>query len=176
MPRLSFLAVAAALLASGCDRSSAPTTPSGPQNRFVFTATLLPSNERPNPVTNAEASGSGSVTITMNTTRDANGVITAATMDFSATFNGFPPGTALTAAHIHSGDANTAGTVVVNLALSPGEVAFPNGSGSLAKNGVAVNPVDLANQILNNPAGFYFNVHTALNPGGVARGQLVRTQ
>ena len=35
---------------------------------------------------------------------------------------------------------------------------------------------DIANQILTNPAGYYFNVHSTLNPGGVARGQLVRTQ
>ena len=26
--------------------------------------------------------------------------------------------------------------------------------------------------ILNNPAGFYFNVHTTVNPGGAVRGQL----
>jgi hypothetical protein len=29
-------------------------------------------------------------------------------------------------------------------------------------------------QIVNNPAGFYFNVHSPANPGGVARGQLNR--
>jgi hypothetical protein len=29
------------------------------------------------------------------------------------------------------------------------------------------------NSIVANPAGFYFNVHTTLNPGGVVRGQLV---
>jgi hypothetical protein len=34
----------------------------------------------------------------------------------------------------------------------------------------------LEQTILNNPAGFYFNVHSTLNPGGVARGQLVRVQ
>jgi hypothetical protein len=37
-------------------------------------------------------------------------------------------------------------------------------------------PVDQANSILANPAGFYLNIHTAANPGGVARGQLTRTQ
>jgi hypothetical protein len=31
----------------------------------------------------------------------------------------------------------------------------------------------LINAILNNPAGYYFNVHTALNGGGAVRGQLV---
>ena len=28
--------------------------------------------------------------------------------------------------------------------------------------------------IVNNPAGFYFNVHSTLNGGGVVRGQLVK--
>jgi len=30
--------------------------------------------------------------------------------------------------------------------------------------------------VINNPAGFYFNVHSTLNAGGVARGTLVKTQ
>ena len=32
----------------------------------------------------------------------------------------------------------------------------------------------IAQQIVNNPAGYYFNVHTDLNKGGVMRGQLVK--
>jgi hypothetical protein len=55
---------------------------------------------------------------------------------------------------------------------SAGEVTFPNGSGSFVRTGFPVSPVDSANLIINNPAGYYFNVHSALNPGGVARGQL----
>ena len=31
-----------------------------------------------------------------------------------------------------------------------------------------------ATNIVANPAGFYFNVHTAINPGGAVRGQLVK--
>jgi len=33
-------------------------------------------------------------------------------------------------------------------------------------------PADKAAAILNDPTGFYFNVHTALNPNGAIRGQL----
>jgi hypothetical protein len=36
--------------------------------------------------------------------------------------------------------------------------------------------VAVFNAIINNPSGFYFNVHSTLNPGGVARGQLVKVQ
>ena len=33
-----------------------------------------------------------------------------------------------------------------------------------------------ATTVLANPAGHYFNMHSALNPIGVVRGQLVRVQ
>ena len=36
--------------------------------------------------------------------------------------------------------------------------------------------IDLANSILADPSSFYLNIHTAANPGGVARGQLTRVQ
>ena len=38
-----------------------------------------------------------------------------------------------------------------------------------------VSQVDAA-AIMANPAAYYFNVHTQLNPTGAARGQLVRAQ
>jgi hypothetical protein len=41
--------------------------------------------------------------------------------------------------------------------------------------GVAVT-AEIAQAIMNNPAGFYFNVHSAVNGGGVARGKLTRLQ
>jgi len=161
-----------ALAFSGCDDKKNPTNPTDLPPKF--TATLLTSNEVP-AITGPEAGGSGTVTVTFNLTKDAAGTITAATADFAATYSGFPNGTALTLSHIHQGNAGTNGTVVVNLALSAGEVTFPTGSGTLTKNGITMT-TDITNQILANPAGFYFNSHTALNPGGVVRGQLVRIQ
>jgi hypothetical protein len=175
MSRLSFLAIAISLLAIGCgDDTPSPTTPTV-QNKFVFTAALSTNNEVP-PVSNSEAGGTGTATITMNTTRDSAGNITAATVDVTATFTGFPAGTVITLAHIHQAAAGSNGGVVINMVPAAGEVTMPNGSGSYVKGGFAVSPVDIANQVINNPAGFYFNVHTSLNPGGVARGQLVKTQ
>ena len=56
-------------------------------------------------------------------------------------------------------------------ALTSGELAITNGSGSITKNGINV-PADRAAAILSNRAGHYFNVHTALNPDGAIRGQL----
>ena len=179
MSRLPILAVVFGLFASGCgsDSSSPAAAPSttAPPTRIVMTATLSPAQEVP-PVTNAESTASGTVTVTMNMTRDSAGNITAATVDFLANLTGFQPGTALSAAHIHNGVQGCACPVVVNTSIAAGEVSFPSGSGTLNKTGINVTPVDTATLIFNNPSGFYFNVHTALNPGGAARGQLSRTQ
>lgn len=169
--RISCFAFVLALAAAGCgdDSPTTPTPPAAPR----FTATLLPSNEVP-PVSNAESTGSGTVTITLNTTRDAAGNTTAANADFSVTLTGFPANTTLTAAHIHLGAAGATGSPVVNLSLAAGEIVLANGAQTFSKNGVNFADPALAQAILNNPAGYYFNVHTPLNGGGVARGQLVR--
>jgi hypothetical protein len=76
-------------------------------------------------------------------------------------------------AHIHEGAATCACPVVVNTSLGAGEVTITNGTASFTKAGISVLP-EVAQRILNNPAGFYFNVHTTMNPGGVARGVLNR--
>ena len=167
---LAAIALTIAVTAAACDDS--PTEPGTTPNP-TFRATLSTANEVP-PVTNAEAGASGIMNITINATRDAAGTITAATIDFNGTLTGFPAGTVITAAHIHPGVAGVNGGVAVSLALTAGEITLPNGSGSIVKNGIAMT-VDQANQIIANPAGFYFNAHTALNGGGVVRGQLVRT-
>lgn len=124
-------------------------------------------------VTNADASSSGVATIVLSTTKDASGVITAATVDFNVTMTGFAAGTSVTAAHIHEGASGANGGVKVNAAVSAGDVVLTNGAGSFAKSSLNVTP-DLATAIIANPSAYYFNVHTALNAGGAMRGQLVR--
>jgi len=164
--------IALGVTLSACDDNGA-TAPSG-TSTSTFTATLLPANEVP-PITGSEAGGSGTATVTFNLTKDSADYVTAATMDVTGNVTGFPAGTALTASHIHPGAAGANGGVFVSLGLSAGEVTFPTGSGSFTKRGITLT-VDQANTILANPGGFYFNIHTAANPNGVARGQLTRTQ
>src|SRR5205809_7657565 len=112
MKRLSLLVVGLTILAIGCG-SKSPTSATSNPNQVKFTAALLPSNEVP-AITNADASGSGSVTITFNLTRDASGNITAATSDFVVNLAGFPAPTTLTGAHIHHAAAGTNAGVLVN--------------------------------------------------------------
>ena len=177
MSRFPLLVIVLGLFVTGCGSDDAviPPTTAGPPTRVVFTATLSPAQENP-PIANADQTGSGTVTATMNMTRDSAGNITAATIDFVATMSGFPPGTTLTLAHIHPGALGVNGPALINTTIAAGDVPMPNGSGTLNKPGINVTPVDTANQLLNNPSGYYFNIHTSLNPGGVARGQLARTQ
>ena len=164
----------AVLIAAACGTDS-PTTPTttspGP---VVFTAQLSAANVVP-PVINAEANGRGIATITFNVPRNsATGAVTGAgTATFLVQLSGFPSGTVLRNARIQRGVAGAVGAVVVDTTLGP---ATPlsldaNGEGTLNLTGSTVTQADATN-IVSNPAGFYFNVQTALNQAGAVRGQL----
>ena len=172
MKRLSLLAAAFALLSTACGSTSTTTTSPTAATTPIFSAILSPANEVP-PVTNAESVVSGNATITLNTTKDAAGNITAASATFAVTLGGFPAGSTVNIAHIHEGATTCACPVVVNTTIAAGDVTVSNGLASFTKTNVTVTP-EVAQRILNNPAGFYFNVHSSLNAGGVARGILVK--
>jgi hypothetical protein len=70
-----------------------------------------------------------------------------------------------TAAHIHEGAVDVAGPVIVPFNPPTGENS--NGCVSSVDSGVV-------SRIVNNPSGFYVNVHTSDFPDGAARGQLGR--
>jgi len=161
---LSLFAVAIALVAVGCSKSS--TSPSNTPTKPTFTAALSTQNEVP-PITNAESGGRGDATITID--QAANSVT------FVVNLNGFPAGTPINIAHIHEAAAGSNGAVRVATTLAAGQVVLASGSGSFTSVATGQDAA-LLQAIINNPAGFYFNAHSTLNPGGVVRGQLVRTQ
>jgi hypothetical protein len=172
MKRMSLLAAALALFATGCSSSSSAPTTTSP-TKPTFTAALSTANEVP-PITNSEAGGKGDATVTFDLTKDAAGNVTAAAVTFVVNLSGFPAGTPINIAHIHTGAAGVAGGVVISTTLAATEgFVLANGSGSFTKSVTGVDPA-LAQTIINNPAGYYFNVHSTLNPAGVARGQLVK--
>jgi hypothetical protein len=166
-------ALALAVAAVGCSSSTSPTV--NPATTPTFTADLRTSNEVP-PISNAEAGGSGTATITFNVTKDAAGNVTGGTATFVVNLTGFPQGTPINIAHIHQAVSGVNGAVVFSTSLAAGEVTLTNGSGSFTKTNIAPADPAIIQQIINNPANFYFNVHSTLNPGGVARGQLSRVQ
>ena len=171
MRRFAFVvALCLFTIVAACDDS--PTNPSSTVP--TFTMALTTANEVP-PITGVEAGASGNVTIKLNITRDAANTITAATVDFAVTLTGFPTSTTITAAHIHEAAAGVTGSVRVNTGVAS-DVPLVNGAGSFTKNAVNVTDLTIIQRILDNPSAFYFNVHSALNPTGVIRAQLVRTQ
>jgi len=173
MKRFALFASAFAVVAAACTGS--PSTPSTPKP--TFSALMQTSNENP-PITGTEAGGTGNSTMTFDVTRDASGNITAAKVTFVVNLSGFPPGTPIRLSHIHTGGPSVNGAVVIDTGLTPGDpVVLTNGSGSFTRTvDVPSTAFPIVNQILATPSAFYFNSHTLLNPGGVARGQLDRVQ
>lgn len=172
MRRFGYLVIVALCgVAAGCDDN--PTSPSAAP--VVFTAQLSPANEVP-PVVNAESTARGAAQITFAVTRDSAGAVTGgtATMYFQAL--GLPPGTTFRGAHIHSAPAGVNGGIVVDTGITAASPAtLTDGSGEFTFRDINVSAATM-NAILANPSAFYFNIHTNLNPGGVARGQLTPIQ
>ena len=108
--------------------------------------------------------------------RGASGAITSATANFYFQLTGFPNGTTVVGAHIHPGVGGVNGPVIVNTGVTAtSTVTLTDGSAEFRVNGIPVDTA-LAESIINNPSGYYFNVHSPLNPGGFSRGQLTRVQ
>ena len=163
MNRRALGAVAACILVMGCGDDDSTTSPSG--TPLVFTAMLSPANEVP-PIANAEASGSGAAQIT----------IIGNSADVYFQLYRFPGDTRITGAHIHPGAAGVNGPVILGTPITAATaVPLQNGGVEYRISGLPVDATLLQN-LMNNPAGFYFNVHSPLNPGGFARGQLTRIQ
>jgi hypothetical protein len=162
MTRWGLIAVVTCVIAAGCGDDNG----SGPSNApLVFTADLRPANEVP-PVGNAESGGRGNVQITV----DNN----TATFYFQLT--GFPADTRVVGAHIHTAGPGVNGPIVVNTGLSAASpLVLSNGITEYTARNIPVD-ASVVQAMTNNPLGFYFNVHSPLNPGGFARGQLVRAQ
>lgn len=170
-----YVLVGLAILAAACGSSPSQPSNTPAPTTIVFNAALSASNEVP-PITNADQNGKGTGTFTLNLTRDGSGNITAAKGTFVYNLSGFPAGTTVRATHIHEGGPGIGnGGVVIDSGLTAAS-AFTLTDGTIGNQTFADRTVDvtLANQIIANPNGYYFNVHTGLNPGGAVRAQLVK--
>ena len=169
MKRVAIL-MAALALAAGCDDDS-PTQPSntGP---IVFTAPLSAASEVP-PVTNAESTARGTATITFNVPRDASGAPSGAgTVTFGIQLTGFPStSAAVVAAHIHPGAAGVNGSPLIDTRVTQAAPLVLNNGAANVSITVDISQANAAS-IYAAPQNFYSNVHTPLNTGGAARGQL----
>jgi len=160
MKRLALAAVT--ILAFGVAGCGSSKSPNAPSDITIFTVQLSALNEVP-AVTNAEATARGTAVITINKATN--------TIDFNVSLNSFPAGSAVNVAHIHAAGAGATAGVFIGTGLTAGNVTLTNGSGTFSFQQVQVTAAQVT-QILGNPAGHYFNVHTTMNPGGAIRGQL----
>jgi uncharacterized protein (TIGR03437 family) len=125
---------------------------------------------------NSEASGVVSIQVIL--AKDSSGNPASAQVVFDTNYANFAPGTNFVGMHVHKGAPGVGGPVVISSGLS-GPVSAGSGSGNLHY------PVDLdttnptglaaAADLVNNPGGYYVNVHTTAFPGGEIRGQLRMT-
>jgi hypothetical protein len=172
------MALAVSVTAVRCGGDSDNNNPTGPSTTgpIVFSSQMTAANEVP-PITNADANARGAATLTMNVPRDSSGVPTGAgTVNFAVQLSGFPAGTPIILGHIHVGAAGATGSPVVNTGLTAAAPTLLNdGTANMSFNDRQVSQAD-AVAIYTNPAGYYVNFHSQINPGGAVRGQMVRTQ
>lgn len=120
-------------------------------------ATLLPGNEPGGGDPNAAARGSFSMTVNYG----------HQTVCYSLSWENLSA--PAVAAHIHVAPSGVAGPVVIPLTV----VSATGGSTSGCIEGVGQG---LLKAIIQNPSGYYVNVHTSVNPAGAVRGQLTEPE
>ena len=171
MVRSGLLVAGLCVVLAGCDDSpsSSSTVP------VVVSAQLSPANEVP-AIANAESVARGAAQVSFNVARDSAGAVTGATATMYFQLTGLPSGTVIRGAHIHSSPAGVNGPIVVDTGITPVNTqTLADGRQEFSFRNIPVTAATMQG-ILANPAGFYFNVHTVTNPGGVARGQLIQVQ
>jgi hypothetical protein len=149
--RLMLAALASVLLLAAM--GAAVASPSGhnaPGAPVTLKAKLLGSNEKPGP---GDPDGTGKATVVID---PATGQVCFKISSKNLTLPS-------TNAHILEAPKGMPGPVVVQL-------AGPDGSGK--SNGCLPTSNAQAQEIVDNPAGFYVNVHTTDFPAGAIRGQL----
>jgi len=131
----------------------------------VFKLGLKPSQEVP-PIKGLKANAVGSVTFDLE--RSSAGTITSGEVIFYFNY-AFPGSVNIIGLHIHQGAKGANGPIVV----SSGVAAFTDADGEGNITTVVSGTVPATLQaILDNPRGYYVNLHTSVNPGGALREQM----
>jgi len=149
---------------------------------IFFRGAMSPANEVPAIDINA----SGNATIRAHVVRNAAGEVISGTVDFIVSY-AFPGEQTFTGLHIHRGEAGVNGPVVINTGIAGGAASVVDTVGRGTINRPAQIPASAAGaapsaallalrDMIENPAGFYVNLHTTVFPGGVIRAPLQRAE
>lgn len=131
----------------------------------VFKVHMKPSQESPR-IHGLRADAVGHVTFDL--TRDSSGAITSGEVVFYVNY-AFPGSVTITGLHVHQAPKGVNGPVVVDSGVTTFTDA--DGVGNVTTVVLGVSPA-LLQQILDNPRGYYVNLHTSTHPGGAVRDQL----
>ena len=133
----------------------------------VFKLNLKGSQEVP---PNKTQKGKANGTVTFDLTRNAAGAITSGDVIFSFNYS-FANPTTVSGLHIHPGAKGTTGGVAIGAVLSANDMADADGVGNITSVVTGTPPATLQ-AILDNPKGYYVNLHTPANPNGALRQQM----
>ncbi|PWU01614.1 MAG: hypothetical protein C5B51_22455 [Terriglobia bacterium] len=141
-----------------------------------FRAVMLPENEVPPTGQNAR----GVADIIAHVVRGPSGQIVSGTVDFLVRVT-FPNDVIATGLHIHNGPAGVNAGVVINTGIGAGSASRAvKGGGDTIHIPVQITDEGAAltalRGMLQDPAGYYVNIHTVEFPGGIIRGQLQRAE
>lgn len=136
---------------------------------IFFRADLSTANQVP-PVTGVSASGRA--TIAAHVRRNDAGEVVSGVVDFDVDYT-FGSSVTVNGLHIHNGAAGTNGPVFIDSRIGPGNAITAQGSGNIFRqvnvdSGAAL---DALKGMLVNPADYYVNLHTSVNPDGLIRDQ-----
>jgi len=135
-----------------------------------FSAALSPANET-HAVTGAAASGQATMTLFLR--RSDAGAILSGTVYFHVHYN-FGSAVTVTGLHIHQGGAGVDGPIRIDSGITDTNTVAAQGEGNLFRAVEVSGGAELMvlSGILAGPAGFYVNLHTSANTGGLMRDQL----
>ena len=150
-----------ALVAIGGASAKKPALSATP----VFKLNLKPSQEVPS-IKGLKADAVGSVTFDLE--RSPAGAITSGEVIFYFNYS-FPAAVTINGLHVHQGAKGTNGTVVVSSGVV--SIADADGKGNVTTVVTGTAPATLQ-AILDNPRGYYVNLHTTVNASGAIREQM----
>ena len=128
----------------------------------------------------AGVDGSASAQVTLNLRRSDEGEMVSAFVTFTVNVNVVgQEDVTLVAMHIHEAPLGANGGIRIRSGLEFGSesVVAMGGSARIWRQVEIVDKDGLATvgRLLDNPAGFYLNIHSESNPGGLLRGQVFNT-